>query len=612
MRRRRRSSTTATAGPSDYVLPTPSGRCATPARAPTGSSRRTSSGVVAAAFTHWDSPGRRPPAARPCGRLEPGPVRFRRQVADPRQSRACSRPARAVGHAPRRPVRPISPRPSAVGWDGRARRHSDPAPLGDHRRTETADGRVLAARRGRSRAARTGSSPSSIAAHGRQPTGVEMIKLRQQATLATRPDKTHRSLAEMTDTWRQRAGGHIDGDPAAWVASLRDRNDLPLLHAADLAERMLADAASRRRRLGRRAARHLLPGEPARRSPPHPARRPLRHPDRARRRRRTHRRSRHRPVFAAHPAAPASHPVPLYPPGRVVAAAPQEPPTSTPPRSSSTPKPGSSTPAAHSAAPTIAAATVAAVADQSLPGRDDQAVRSTRRSPSSRSPPLADGSTCSSGPPAPARSTTMAGLRAAWETEHGPGSVLGLAPSAAAAEVLADEIGIDTENTAKWLTEWRRIPSAHRRTRPPRPPAGPTPLSRPPSPRSALRHRVDEVARRHRPPAPAARPARHRRRSHPGRHLRPRRAGQPPPARRRSEDSPRRRLGAAVRRRRRRRLPLVAHDRGDTVPQLTDVRRFSCRLGEAGQHRATDRPRASHRRLPGARPRRRGRAGPAP
>jgi len=36
--------------------------------------------------------------------------------------------------------------------------------------------------------------------------------------------------------------------------------------------------------------------------------------------------------------------------------------------------------------------------------------------------------------------------------------VIGLAPSAAAAQVLSDELGIETENTAKWLTEWRRIP----------------------------------------------------------------------------------------------------------------------------------------------------------
>ena len=41
------------------------------------------------------------------------------------------------------------------------------------------------------------------------------------------------------------------------------------------------------------------------------------------------------------------------------------------------------------------------------------------------------------GPAGTGKSTTMAGLRAVWETEHGAGSVLGLAPSAAAAEVLA-------------------------------------------------------------------------------------------------------------------------------------------------------------------------------
>ena len=36
--------------------------------------------------------------------------------------------------------------------------------------------------------------------------------------------------------------------------------------------------------------------------------------------------------------------------------------------------------------------------------------------------------------------------------------MIGLAPSAAAAQVLGDELGIETENTAKWLTEWRRVP----------------------------------------------------------------------------------------------------------------------------------------------------------
>jgi hypothetical protein len=52
----------------------------------------------------------------------------------------------------------------------------------------------------------------------------------------------------------------------------------------------------------------------------------------------------------------------------------------------------------------------------------------------------------------------MRGVREVWEREHGPGSVVGLAPSAAAAEVLSDVVGIATENTTKWLTEAAREP----------------------------------------------------------------------------------------------------------------------------------------------------------
>ncbi|MCF4119959.1 relaxase domain-containing protein [Antribacter sp. KLBMP9083] len=55
------------------------------------------------------------------------------------------------------------------------------------------------------------------------------------------------------------------------------------------------------------------------------------------------------------------------------------------------------------------------------------------------------------GPAGTGKTTTMRLLRAVWEHQHGAGSVVGLAPSAAAAEVLAGELGIGSENTAKWL-----------------------------------------------------------------------------------------------------------------------------------------------------------------
>jgi ATP-dependent exoDNAse (exonuclease V) alpha subunit len=102
-------------------------------------------------------------------------------------------------------------------------------------------------------------------------------------------------------------------------------------------------------------------------------------------------------------------------------------------------------------------ATVAAVADANLSGRAyglslDQAVAVDKIATSGRVLEVLVG------PAGTGKSTTMAGLRTAWEAEHGPGSVVGLAPSAAAAETLAQELGTPTENTAKWLTEWRRTP----------------------------------------------------------------------------------------------------------------------------------------------------------
>jgi conjugative relaxase-like TrwC/TraI family protein len=57
------------------------------------------------------------------------------------------------------------------------------------------------------------------------------------------------------------------------------------------------------------------------------------------------------------------------------------------------------------------------------------------------------------GPAGSGKTTTMAAIKAAWEDAHGEGSVVGLAPAAASAEVLAKELGITAENIAKWLYE---------------------------------------------------------------------------------------------------------------------------------------------------------------
>ena len=60
------------------------------------------------------------------------------------------------------------------------------------------------------------------------------------------------------------------------------------------------------------------------------------------------------------------------------------------------------------------------------------------------------------GPAGAGKTTAMHALQRAWRAEHGRDSVVGLAPSAVAAQVLAEDLGIECENTAKWLHEHDR------------------------------------------------------------------------------------------------------------------------------------------------------------
>lgn len=57
------------------------------------------------------------------------------------------------------------------------------------------------------------------------------------------------------------------------------------------------------------------------------------------------------------------------------------------------------------------------------------------------------------GPAGTGKTTTMRGIHAAWTQQFGAGSVVGLAPSAVAASVLSEEVGMATDNLAKWLHE---------------------------------------------------------------------------------------------------------------------------------------------------------------
>ncbi len=90
-----------------------------------------------------------------------------------------------------------------VGWEARGRRHStkpryEIAGVPETLMAEFSErAGQIAEHNQRLRA-------EFFAAHGRAATAVEDMRLVQQATLATRPGKTHRSLADLTEGWRTR------------------------------------------------------------------------------------------------------------------------------------------------------------------------------------------------------------------------------------------------------------------------------------------------------------------------------------------------------------------------------------------------------------------------
>jgi conjugative relaxase-like TrwC/TraI family protein len=57
------------------------------------------------------------------------------------------------------------------------------------------------------------------------------------------------------------------------------------------------------------------------------------------------------------------------------------------------------------------------------------------------------------GPAGTGKTSLVAALRLSWESTHGEGSIIALAPSSAAATVLSDSLGLPADNVAKWVHE---------------------------------------------------------------------------------------------------------------------------------------------------------------
>ncbi|WP_422936626.1 MobF family relaxase [Sinomonas sp. P47F7] len=286
--------------------------------------------------------------------------------------------------------------------------------------------------------------------HGRQPPTATILKLRAQATLATRPEKEVRSLADLTGDWRRRAAGMLGEDAATWARQVTGNEPVLLLRADDIPLDLVADlgrsvvgavgekrstwrrwnlfAEAARQTMGYRFAstqdREAVVGlvvdaaEAAslRLTPPELATSPalFRRPDGS-----SVFRPKHSTVFSSEQLLAAED--------RLLERA------------------------RTTTGPTVPLATVEKIAARpDREGRvlgEDQAAALAAVAVSGRVVDVLVG------PAGAGKTMAMSALRRAWEAGHGRGSVVGLAPSAAAAQVLADDLGVGTENTAKWWSD---------------------------------------------------------------------------------------------------------------------------------------------------------------
>lgn len=285
-----------------------------------------------------------------------------------------------------------------------------------------------------------------VASHGHRPAAATIMKLRAQATLSTRPEKQLHSLAELTAGWRNRASNALGREATSWAhalvsdsvgPTLSRTSDLTPEHLAILGNSVMVTVADkrttwRRWNLVAEAARQTMPmrfatasdreavvelvadaAESAslQLSPPEIAATPL-----------EFQRVDGSSVFRARRSAVFTAELLLEAESRLLD------------RSRDTIAPRMTTVQTRSA------------------GRERPALGSDQREALDRIVSSGRVVDLLVGAAGTGKTTAMRALRNAWEAVYGRGSVVGLAPSAGAAHVLAEELGIPTENTAKWWT----------------------------------------------------------------------------------------------------------------------------------------------------------------
>jgi conjugative relaxase-like TrwC/TraI family protein len=290
--------------------------------------------------------------------------------------------------------------------------------------------------------------------HGHRPSATRIIELRAKATLETRPEKAVRSLFDLTNEWRGRAQRILGLDAVEWARAATARPIArpvphPMLRADDIAFHVVAEvgvsvvgavsekrstwrhwnlwAEASRQTMGWRFAaiedREAVVGmivdaaelASLRLTPPELAVSPgvCRREDGS-----TVFRPRHSVVFTSVQLLAAED--------RLLARSDDR------------------------TAPRVGREVIERVAREEHLLSDEQVDALARIVASRRQVDLLVG------PAGAGKTTAMHALKTAWATVHGDRSVVGLAPSAVAAKVLAEDLGIGCENTAKWLHEHDR------------------------------------------------------------------------------------------------------------------------------------------------------------
>lgn len=287
------------------------------------------------------------------------------------------------------------------------------------------------------------------AEHGHAPSVRTIARLRQQATLETRPEKELHSLAELTADWRDRATGVLGEDSTTWAQQLLAQgSNKPGLRADDLGAEQVSDVAALvLMEVGNRRAvwgRLNLHAEAMRQ------------------------------LMGARFATTADR---LAVADRIVQQAEEGSLRLTPAYDRAVPgqyvdgegnrfQPvdqiaytsqdilDAETRLLHQSAtqdaPVLSARLVARHASRKIKGvrlDPDQATAITKIARSGLTLDLLVG------PAGAGKTTALRALHRAWIAAHGKDSVIGLAPSAVAAEVLGDSLGVKAENTAKFLYE---------------------------------------------------------------------------------------------------------------------------------------------------------------